>query len=46
MARLKNIHTGAVISCADEKVALMGDEWVSVDVAPAPKSPRSRSAKK
>jgi len=42
MARLKNIHSGAVISCADEKVTRMGDEWVSVE----PPKPKSRSAKK
>ena len=44
MARLKNIHTGAVISCADEKVTRMGDEWVSADKPPA-KPSKARSKK-
>lgn len=36
MPRLRNTKSGAVISVRDEKVALMGAEWASVDSKAAP----------
>lgn len=33
MPRLRNIQTGAVVSCDDETAAQLGSEWVLVDKA-------------
>ncbi len=33
MARLRNINSGAVVSCSDETAARMGSEWVPFDGA-------------
>lgn len=34
MTRLRNISTGAVVSCSDETAARLGSEWSSVEVEP------------
>lgn len=43
MARLRNIHSGAIISVTDEKVARMGSEWEPAD-KPEPKSTAKTAA--
>ena len=49
MARLRNIHSGAIVSVAEEKVARLGAEWEPVSDSappkPAPK-PAPKQAKK
>lgn len=40
MPRLRNTHSGAVVSVSDEKAARMGGEWEPVEV---PKSSAKRS---
>lgn len=46
MPRLRNIQTGAVVSCSHETAANLGSEWVSVagavkQVASKPAAPES-----
>ena len=36
MPRLRNIQSGAVVSCSDETAARLGAEWVPVAVTPVP----------
>lgn len=31
MPRLRNIKTGAIVSCSDETAAALGSEWVKAD---------------
>lgn len=31
MPRLRNVQTGAVVSCSDETAARLGSEWVPAD---------------
>lgn len=38
MPRLRNVRSGAVVSCSDETAARLGSEWESAD-KPAPKAP-------
>lgn len=38
MPRLRNIQSGAVVSCSDETAARLGSEWEPAD-KPAPKAP-------
>ena len=46
MARLTNVHTGAIVEVADEKVDRMGSEWEPVKVkAPAKKVAANKSEK-
>jgi len=43
MPRLRNIQSGAVVSCSDGTAARLGSEWVPADVpkdAPEPKPAR------
>lgn len=47
MPRLRNIQTGAVVSCSDETAARLGTEWQPIDVkAPEPKASRKKPASK
>lgn len=49
MIRLRNVHTGALVSVRDEKAPRMGTEWEPVvdtteTPAPAPKRGRTKAA--
>lgn len=44
MPRLRNIQTGAVVSCSHETAARLGSEWVSVDGPDSNKEPVSTFA--
>lgn len=47
MPRLRNIQSGAVVSCSDETAARLGSEWVAADdrkAAASPKSPAKKAA--
>lgn len=46
MARLRNIHSGAVVSVSDEKAARMGGEWETADEAKAAPARKPTAAKK
>ena len=47
MPRLRNIQTGAVVSCSDETAARLGPGWDSAEkAAPATKAPAKRAARK
>lgn len=39
MPRLRNIRTGAFVSCSHETAARLGSEWVSVDGSDSGKKP-------
>lgn len=43
MPRLRNVQSGAVISCTDETAARLGGEWESVE-APEKKTPAKKAA--
>lgn len=43
MPRLRNIRTGAVVSCSHETAANLGSEWVSVDGPDSDKKPNDAS---
>jgi hypothetical protein len=43
MPRLRNIKSGAVVSCSDETAARLGSEWESADKS-APKAPAKKAA--
>lgn len=45
MPRLRNIQSGAVVSCTDETASRLGSEWVDAD-APAKMTGASAPAKK
>lgn len=45
MPRLRNIQSGAVVSCSDETAARLGSEWVPADETPK-KAPAKRAASK
>lgn len=47
MARLRNVQTGAVVSCSEGTAARLGSEWQPVDEAKAePKpAPKRKSSK-
>jgi hypothetical protein len=47
MPRLRNIQTGAVVSCSDETAAMLGPGWDSADkAAPAKRAPAKKMAAK
>jgi len=44
---LRNIQTGAVVSCSDETAARLGGGWVPAENAePVTKAPEKRAARK
>ena len=43
MPHLRNIQSGAVVSCSDETAARLGSEWEPAD-KPAPKAPAKKVA--
>lgn len=47
MPRLRNIHSGAVVSVSEEKAGRLGAEWqpVEVEKAPAKKAASRKSSK-
>lgn len=47
MPRLRNVQSGAVVSCSDETAARLGSDWQPVEEskAPAKKSAASRPTK-
>jgi hypothetical protein len=50
MPRLRNIQSGAVVSCSDETAARLGSEWEPADKpvvkAPVAKAPVKKAAAK
>lgn len=44
MPRLRNIKTGAVVSCSHETAANLGSEWISADATGSDKEPVSTFA--
>ena len=44
MVRLRNIHTGAVVSVRDEKADRLGAEWGPVTPDPTPEPVRAKRA--
>ena len=38
MPRLRNIQSGAVVSCSDETAARLGAGWVPVETEPKPEA--------
>lgn len=46
MPRLRNIQSGAVVSCSDETAARLGSEWRPADEAPATKTRATRRSTK
>ena len=47
MPRLRNIQSGAVVSCSDETAARLGSEWEPAEnAAPATKAPAKRAVRK
>ena len=45
MPRLRNVQTGAVVSCSDETAARLGSEWAPVEQE-AKATPRKRAPRK
>ena len=45
MPRLRNIKSGAVVSCSEETARRLGVEWESADKAPA-KAPSKKAPRK
>lgn len=43
MPRLRNIQTGAVVSCSDETAARLGSGWEPADKS-TPKAPAKKAA--
>ena len=43
MPSLRNVQSGAVVSCSDETAARLGSEWEPAE-KPAPKTPAKKAA--